>query len=213
MTEEADGRPFVQKAVNIVRPISDAAYLQLDDALLDAGIRNERIRDTVFDVLAAITDTHSHDGPEAAVHLRVIGECLEIEYTGMTYPSQDEGFRLLTRTAVRYAAENPIAGDADTRSMKEWRQGLELALFHKMYALMETKRRIGAGRFNYRYDWEDEDEPEDQGAPEGPSTGALEDALVAEIQNLRDSAVEIEEIASITGASRKEVERVLGSVP
>lgn len=59
MTEEADGRPFVQKPVNIVRPISDAAYLQLDDALLDAGIRNGRIRNTVFDVLAAITDTHS----------------------------------------------------------------------------------------------------------------------------------------------------------
>ncbi|GFZ77940.1 hypothetical protein [Nesterenkonia alkaliphila] len=212
MTEEADGRPFVQKPVNIVRPISDAAYLQLDDALLDAGIRNGRIRNTVFDVLAAITDTHSHDGPAAKVHLSVIGECLKIEYTGMTYPSQDEGFRLLTRTVVRYAVENPIAGDADTRSMKEWRQGLEMALFHKMYALMETKRRIGAGRFNYRYDddLEDEDEPEEQEAPDGPSTGAHEDALVTEIQNLRDSAVEIEEIASITGASRKEIERVLG---
>ncbi len=77
---------------------------------------------------------------------------------------------------------------------------------------METKRRIGAGRFNYRYDddLEDEDEPEEQEAPDGPSTGAHEDALVTEIQNLRDSAVEIEEIASITGASRKEIERVLG---
>lgn len=199
-------------ATEINRRISAAAFIQLYDGLVAASVGDAY--EPVADALADVTDHLSHDGPHAQSHPAEIRSTRIIYDPAITYPSQDQGFRLLTPSAVQYASKNPLPDPQnELPAFCEWSMNLEDHLVERIGIFVKSTSILAPGGFHtIRYDdpetaeeWERQELENDEPAVEA------DDSLAVEIKSLRESAVEIEEIASITGASRKEIERVLGS--